>query len=151
MPIYSFDCNEHGEFDKYFPRVCDPKTSQCPQIGCIVFADRVEFVRVSMQPDNLWHCGVMDKGVEINSKSQLDRLNKERGIIRCANRQDYESLKQMSKTGKIEAEEKENAEIRKVFEEGIKGAGVVDSFGQLRPEANVVQSSENINFVSAES
>ena len=45
MPIYEFECEEHGEFDQILPMNYHHSQSECPEKGCRKRPRRLPFSR----------------------------------------------------------------------------------------------------------
>jgi putative FmdB family regulatory protein len=133
MPIYSYECPEHGVFDLLRTiqhaddthakcEVCDARSQRCIEL-CAV------------QPDSLWHFGQRVDGREINSRAALERHDKENHLVTIVGQNDRDAIKKMTEEGKRDKAAKASTERRKAFEQVAAGSGLVNSFGELRPEA----------------
>ncbi len=133
MPLYSFNCPIHGAFDLLLPMSeWNRETAQC-QCGAV--AER-QAELCAMRPDSLWHFGkvVADIG-EVNSSSKLARINRDRNIVTINGRADAEAMKKTAADARKGWDAQLERDTRKHFEEMFSGSGVVDSDGNLSPDA----------------
>jgi hypothetical protein len=133
MPIYSYQCPEHGVFDVLAP------LSQWDQDGntceiCLAMSPRVAEI-CAIQPDSLWHFGQQVEGKEINSRSVLERHNKENNLVTLVGQNDRDAIRKVADEGRKDKARKASEERRKAFEKTAAGSGLVNSFGELWPEA----------------
>ena len=140
MPLFDFDCPFDGRFELLLReapkgrRACPMCRTRSPLVAPLVV----------MRPDTAWS-GVMDKNVGyIVSDSQRKRLLKERNLVEIGNRDDREAMKREADRAAKDRKSKEATERRQALEEAISGSGLVDSFGQLRPEATEKLTDERI-------
>jgi putative FmdB family regulatory protein len=133
LPIYSYDCPTHGVFDLIRPiQKADDPSALCEI--CDATSPRVTEL-VAVQPDSLWHFGERVQGREINSRSQLERHNRQHNLLTLVGQSDRDAIRKMAEDGKREKAQKAAAERREVFEQTAAGSGLLNSFGELTPEA----------------
>jgi putative FmdB family regulatory protein len=88
MPIYEFECEEHGKFEALFPRVVGVEYQSCPT--CDVPAPRIYSLTV-MRPDTMW-AGVNHRNYGyVTSASQLKAEMKRRNHVPVGDRTDREA------------------------------------------------------------
>lgn len=88
MPLYEFECEEHGKFEALFPRVVGVEYQPCPT--CDVPAPRV-FSLTVMRPDAYWHGVKTTNYGYVTSASQLKAEMKRRNHVPVGDRTDREA------------------------------------------------------------
>ena len=134
MPLYTFHCELDGVFELLLPMAeFERKTAECPTCGTV--GPRVAEL-CAMQPDNAWHFGRFVEGHGyLSSKSKIARAEKANGIATLSGRYDVEGMKKVAADARKANDEKRRRNLRRAFDDTFAGTGVLDSFGQLRPEA----------------
>lgn len=134
MPLYEFECPEHGRFEMLWPiRDCYRSWCICPECG---FACERVASRVSMRPDTLWAGHVLENYGYVTSSSQVAQIRKERHLIEVGDRTDREAMKKRAADAAKARDEKFAKDTRAFVEEEFSGKGMIDSFGEITPEAN---------------
>ena len=111
MPIYTYECPEHGEFDRYFASWRDKTETSICECGAVG-----EYIISSPNicPDTFWAGKSTDYGY-FTSRSAFNRTLKEKGIAR------YESgMDQDIKRNKKHRLEKQERELHKVVVDTVK-------------------------------
>ena len=88
MPLYEFECEEHGKFEALFPRVVGVEYQPCPT--CDVPAPRV-FSLTVMRPDTYWHGVKTTNYGYVTSSSQLKAEMARRNHVPVGDRTDREA------------------------------------------------------------
>lgn len=112
MPIYEFECDEHGRFEEYHKTVIDMDFSKCPVSGCRKLGNAVPS-KVSMHPDKHWNGTVTPTGVVVNSQKEYDDVMKN---IVPYTRENKEFVEKQSTKRKQEHEEKKAQRRDKFFD-----------------------------------
>ena len=139
MPIYEWECVKHGRFESISPVVTDVESVQCGRkLGksnrlCKRMATRVPSL-VTMKPDTMWS-GVDTQHGHITSQSQLDRIRKQKNFVTLGSRAEVEQMKDEAVNARKDWDRQLDEQTQQVFKEQFTGTGIVDSFGELRPEA----------------
>src|SRR5262245_29266719 len=141
MPLYHFKCG-CGVIELLVPMVAsDAAGYDCSTCG--QFAER-QVELCSMRPDPYWS-GVMTKhDGYVTSASKLAQSRKDRHLVEVGDRADREAMKKRADEAAKDREDKFAADTRAFFDEHFSGQGLLDSFGNLRPEANRKLSDEEI-------
>lgn len=103
MPIYEYQCKEHGRFEKIFLTFDKPDMLPCPKCGQ---ESAKAISRCSIKPDSLWS-GVYDAGTgqTFTSASYRERWMKDRNLAVVERGMD---LRQPSVEERIEAVQKKS-------------------------------------------
>lgn len=142
MPIFEFQCPvDSYRFERLLTHLPEGEVSDCPDCGA-----RSPFVwsRVTMKPDPYWS-GVMTENYGyVTSGSQVAKIQKQERLVEIGDRNDLEAMSKRADDAARAKKEKFSQQTRKFLEESFSGAGVLDSFGQVRPEAMEKLSDESI-------
>ncbi len=132
MPIFEFHCPEHGHFEELLSMIPEYETHECP--ACGKESPLVPSLPV-MRPDTLWAGHYIENYGYTTSSSKLAQIRKERHLVEVGDRADREAMKKAADEAAKARDEKFSKDTRKFLEDRLAGAGVLDSFGQIRPEA----------------
>lgn len=137
MPLFNFRCEDHGEFEVLRNSIPKDQHHACPV--CDVPAPFVWPLTV-MRGDTLpTERHIPGRGY-IDSRSKLAKVMKEQHHTPVGDRTDAEGMRAMARKAAAERD----AGYEKVFREGMREAaakrGLVDPFGNLKPEAHEVLS-----------
>lgn len=143
MPIFEFECPHHGRFECILLKLPESETHFCPLVECWTPAPLVPSLPV-MRPDSLWAGHYLENFGYVTSSSKVAQIQKEKHQVEIGNRDELEAMQKTAEQGAKARDEKFSTERRKLLEDKLTGAGVVDSFGQLRPEATRKLSDEEI-------
>lgn len=144
MPLYEFECPDHGRFEELMPRLPEEEWHECPEakeilpgmwINCIRRAPLVPS-RVSMRPDTLWAGHVVEGYGYVTSSSNLAKIQKDRHLVEVGDQSDRDAVHKTAADARKEKKEKFAKETRAFIEEEFSGKGMIDSFGEITPEAN---------------
>ncbi len=136
MPIYEYECPEHGIFELYMTLedsnkeyvICTETDGKSYNI-CGHDAYRI-WSKVSMQPDNMWFGKQTDLGY-FNSKKEYKDYIKNNNLER-ATRENYESA-QKKKANRLETITKKNKEnLTKFIEKELSGV-------EVSPDGNTIK------------
>lgn len=133
MPIYEYECEEHGRFEVLEHRAPGAEFKSCP--ACDVPAPLVPSLTV-MRPDTLWAGHQIEGRGYFTSKSRLDKSMKEKHHVPVGDRTDTEGMKKMANEAAKARDEKFAQESREFLRSKMAERGLLDSFGNLRPEAS---------------
>src|SRR5262249_28765030 len=119
----------------------DRTTIACP---CGNMAERM-VSRVAMRPDSAWHFGQFIHGHGyLNSASKIARAQKANGVVERCGRADVEGMKKTAAEAQEAKDRRLERGTKEVFEKTFANSGIVDSFGQLTPDATKKISDEPI-------
>jgi len=104
--------------------------------------------RVSMHADSLW-AGHMTEHGYVTSSSKLAQIKRDKGIVELSSQREVDGMKKVASDARKEKDEKFKRNLKSAFEKGFAGTGVLDSFGQLRPEALREESNDEPSKISA--
>lgn len=146
MPLYEYECFEHGRFELLLPLA----EAERPSVFCLKCrrtCPRV-FSLVAMRPDPFWS-GVMTRNYGyVTSGSRIAQIMKEKHWSEVGDRSDREAAKKTAEEAAKAREDKFAKDTRKFLENRLSEAGVLDSFGGVRPEAMKPLSSEPITRIT---
>ncbi len=128
--IYSYECPDHGAFDQIRP-LSDWNLDWVACPTCEAKSPRLVEL-CAIQADSLWHFGAKTKGGEVNSRSQLERYEKENNIVTLSGQNDRDAIRKMAAEGKKDLDRKAKKDRREAFEKAISGQGIVNSFGEMK-------------------
>ena len=77
----------------------------------------------------------MTKHGYVTSQAHLDRIRLEKGVLTLDNQNDVDAMRKTAREARESQDKKLDQEGQAVFEKAISGTGLVNSFGELRPEA----------------
>ena len=129
MPIYEFECEEHGQFEALFPRVVGVEYQPCPT--CDVPAPRIYSLAV-MRPDTYW-AGVRHPNYGyVTSASQLKAEMARRNHVPVGDRTDREAWDKIAEDAQKAKKAKLKKDVRKWSENtfGPSGAGLGGADGE---------------------
>jgi putative FmdB family regulatory protein len=109
MPIYEFECEEHGKFEALFPRVVGVDYQPCPT--CDVPAPRV-FSLTVMRPDKYWDGYVHPNYGYITSQTQLNKEMKRRNHVPISGRDDREAWDKIADDAQKDKAKKLQKDVR---------------------------------------
>lgn len=134
MPLYEFECIYDGRFELLLS-MSTPESMMmaCPACGKPCY--RVVSLPV-MRPDALWAGHYLENYGYVTSSSQVAQIRKERHLIEVGDRTDREAMKKRAADAAKARDEKFAKETRAFVEEEFSGKGMIDSFGEITPEAN---------------
>lgn len=145
MPLYEFECGIHGKFEVLLSRLPDSEAHLCPVVFCAAYCSLVPS-RVSMRPDTLWAGHITDHGY-ITSSSKLARIYKDRHLVELGDRADREAMKKTADEAAKAKDEKFAKDTRAFLNERLSDAGLLNSFGEVIPEATRKISDEPITRI----
>ncbi len=131
MPLYEFHCKFDGRFELLLKEAPKGKRA-CPKCGA---RSPLIFPLTVMRPDPYWSGIMTEHYGYVTSSSKLAQIRKERHLVEVGDRADREAMKKTADEAAKARDEKFSKDTRKFLEDRFAGAGVLDSFGQLRPEA----------------
>lgn len=147
MPIYSFNCPQHGAFDLLLPMSeWNRETAPCPHSepgtgflgipgACGEFSER-QAELCAIRPDGHWHFGEFVPQVgEVNSRSKIARIKRERGLETLSGRRDAEAMKKTAAEARAQWDVQVEKQTHDYFSEALAGQGLIDSFGEPTPDA----------------
>jgi hypothetical protein len=141
MINFDYACQEHGRFEILLEK--HQEKVDCPKCGKP--SEWIPWIG-AMKPDPNWHFGEYVRGHGyLQSSSQIARAKKSQGIETLCGRSDIEGMKKEAESGKKSREAKEDRERLEHFEKVFSATGVVDSFGEITPEALRLLSDTPIN------
>lgn len=132
MPLFNFKCETHGTFEILRNSLPDTEHYACPT--CDIPAPFV-WPLVNMRPDSLWAGHYLENHGYFTSESQLKKTMKKRKLTRVGDRADCEGMKAMANKAAAERDAKFEAESRQFMRDAMAERGLLDSFGNLKPEA----------------
>jgi len=89
-----------------------------------------------MKPDSLWAGHVVENHGYFTSESQLNKSMKKRKLTRVGDRTDANGMKAMAEAAAKARDEKFAAESRQFLRDAVAERGLLDAFGNLKPEAS---------------
>ncbi len=133
MPCYEYECSVCGRFEKLLPlSEADSLTFVCQ---CGNMAERIHSL-VTVRPDSMWSGVMTEHAGYVTSSSQHNRVLKDKGWMEIGDsRDDRESVHKIAADARKAKKEKFAKETRTFLETQFSGKGLIDSFGQLTPEA----------------
>lgn len=134
MPLYEFMCPVDGyRFERLLIRLPEEETSDCPDCGA-----RSSFVwsRVTMRPDTMWAGVMTEYAGYVTSASEHNHVLKQRRLMEVGDRADREAVHKIAADARREKKEKFAKETKEFLQKEFSGKGLLDSFGQVTPEAN---------------
>lgn len=144
MPIYEFECVNYHRFEQLMPVAMSDAliVDNCP--ACGKPARRVPSL-CAMRPDCNWHFGeeVAGHGY-LNSSAQIAAAKKASNTVRLGTRADIEAMKKQAAFARRHIAEENRERGRRRWEKAVAGSGMVNSFGEVRPEAFEKLSDETI-------
>ena len=103
MPIYEFDCEEHGKFEALFPRVVGVEYQPCP--ACDVPAPRIYSLTV-MRPDTYWSGVKTSNYGYVTSASELRQEMRRRNHEVVGDRSDREAWEKIADNAQKDKDKK---------------------------------------------
>lgn len=134
MPLYEYQCFEHGRFELLLPL----SEAERPSVFCAKCrrtSPRVVSL-ASMRPDALWAGHYLENYGYVTSSSQVAQIRKDRHLVEVGDRTDREAMKKRADDAAKAKREQFAKETRAFVEEEFSGKGMIDSFGEITPEAN---------------
>lgn len=92
----------------------------------------------------MWAGHVTDNYGYVTSSSQLARIKREKHHVEVGDRSDREAMKKTADEAAVARDEKLATDTRQFLEQRLSDAGILNSFGEVRPEAMVKLSDESI-------
>jgi hypothetical protein len=89
-----------------------------------------------MRPDTLWAGYVVQNHGYFTSESQLENTMKKRKLTRVGDRSDMDGMKKMAEEAANARDAKFEAESKQFLREKMGERGLLDAFGNLKPEAS---------------
>lgn len=133
MPLYEYSCPACGPFEVLQSLAhADDVNHDC--VNCGQESGRMASL-TTMRPDSLWS-GVQTKHGYVTSQAALDRIRLEKGVMTLDGYRDVDAMRKMAREARESQDAKLDRAGQEVFEKSITGTGLVNSFGELRPEAN---------------
>jgi len=133
MPLFQFNCENHGVFEVLRNSLPDNEHYACPV--CDIPAPFV-WPLVNMKPDSLWAGHVIPNQGYFTSESQLEKVMKKKKHTRIGDRGDIEGMKKMAEEAANARDSKFEAESKQFLREKMGERGLIDAFGNLKPEAS---------------
>ena len=129
MPIYEFDCEEHGRFEALFPRVVGVEYQPCPT--CDVPAPRIYSLTV-MRPDKYWDGYNHPSYGYVTSNSQLKAIMKAKNHVPVGDRTDREAWEKIADNARKAKDDKVKKDVRRWSEKtfGPSGLGLGGADGE---------------------
>ncbi len=144
MPLYNFKCCLCLTVSELLLPMSksDVDFALCPSCGLGIAERQVELC--AMRPDSLWAGHYIENYGYTTSSSKLAQIRKDRHLVEVGDRADREAMKKTADEAAKARDEKFSKDTRKFIEDRFAGAGVLDSFGQIRPEATRKLSDEEL-------
>lgn len=133
MPLFEFQCESHGRFEILRNSLPEDEHHACPV--CDIPAP-FAWSKPVMRPDSLWAGHVLENHGYFTSESQLNKSMKKRKLTRVGDRTDADGMKAMANAAAKARDEKFAAESRQFLRDKMGERGLLDAFGQLKPEAS---------------
>jgi hypothetical protein len=133
MPLFEFHCEDHGKFEVL--RNSLPDDEHCPCPACDLPAPFVWPLTV-MRPDTLWAGHAIENHGYFTSESKLEKVMKKRKHTRVGDRSDIDGMKKMAAEAAKARDAKFEAESKQFLREKMGERGLLDAFGNLKPEAS---------------
>jgi hypothetical protein len=89
-----------------------------------------------MKPDSLWAGHVIENHGYFTSESKLKESMKQRKLVRVGDRTDVDGMKKMADEAAAARDAKFAAESRQFIRNAMGERGLLDAFGNLKPEAS---------------
>lgn len=133
MPLFEFNCEDHGVFEVLRNSIPDDGHCACPV--CDLPAPFV-WPLVNMKPDSLWAGHFLENHGYFTSESKLEKTMKRRKLTRVGDRTDMDGMKKMAEEAARARDAKFERESKEFMREQMAKRGLLDSFGNLKPEAS---------------
>lgn len=133
MPLFEFECETDGIFEALLTHVPGDGHHPCPV--CDIPAPYIPSL-VTVRPDNMWAGHYIEGRGYFTSKSKLDRAMKEQHHVPIGDRTDVEGMKKTANEAAKARDEKFFQESREFMRDAAAKRGLLDSEGNLRPEAS---------------
>ncbi len=133
MPLFEFQCETHGRFE-----ILRNSLPQDEHYACPVCEIPALFVwsKPVMRPDSLWAGHVLENHGYFTSESRLSKSMKKRKLTRVGDRTDADGMKAMAEAAAKARDEKFAADSRQFLRNAVAERGLLDAFGNLKPEAS---------------
>lgn len=96
----------------------------------------------------MWAGHITESYGYVTSSSQLARMKREKHHVEVGDRSDREAMKKTADEAAKARDEKFAKETRKFLKKRLSDAGILNSFGEVRPEATKKLSDEPINHIT---
>ena len=133
MPLFQFNCKTHGVFEVLRNSLPKSERYKCPDCGK---SSPYVWPLTVMKPDSLWAGHVVENHGYFTSESQLNKSMKKRKLTRVGDRTDANGMKAMAEAAAKARDEKFAAESRQFLRDAVAERGLLDAFGNLKPEAS---------------
>lgn len=112
MPIYEYECKEHGRFEAYYGINSKPRQVSCTTCGATA---PFVFSAPAIQPDKYWNGHYSEAlGKNFTSKTEFNKYLKSNNLV------PYESgMKEQIASNKKSIEDKKDVERRKFITEQV--------------------------------
>jgi hypothetical protein len=132
MPLYDFDCKFCGRFELLLKEAPKGKRA-CPKCG---YRSPFVWPLTVMRPDALWAGHVIENHGYFTSESTLENTMKKRKLTRVGDRSDMDGMKKMAEEAANARDAKFEAESKQFLRDKMAERGLLDAFGNLKPEAS---------------
>lgn len=133
MPLFEFNCESHGVFEVLRNSIPDDEYLACPV--CDVPAPFV-WSRPVMRPDTMWAGHYVPGRGYFTSKSELNKTMKQQKHIPIGDRTDAEGMKKMADEAAAARDARFAEESKEFIRNAVAERGLLDAFGNLKPEAS---------------
>jgi len=133
MPLFQFNCKTHGVFEVLRNSLPKSERYKCPDCGKL---SPYVWPLTVMRPDSLWAGHVVENHGYFTSESQLGKSMKKRKLTRIGDRIDAEGMKAMANAAAAARDAKFAEESREFMRRAVAERGLLDAFGNLKPEAS---------------
>lgn len=133
MPIFEFQCEDHGVFEVLRNSIPDDQHYACPV--CDVPAPFI-WSKPIMRPDTMWAGHYVPGRGYFTSKSQLDKTMKQQHHVPVGDRSDAEGMRAMARKAAEARDAKFAEESKEFMRQQMAKRGLLDAEGNLIPEAS---------------
>jgi len=134
MPIYEYECPNHGIFEMYMLLSDFDRTwIYCPESYCAAACERVHSL-CNVQPDTMWAGHNTAQGY-FTSKSEYNKLLKEKNLETLTSRSDIENVRKNVAKAKAAKKEKQLNNLTKHLTNELKDV-TIDPDGNTLKETN---------------
>ena len=121
MPLFEYQCEEHGRFEMLEPR--GPGADYAPCVVCDVPAPLMPSLPV-MRPDTLWAGQVTNGYGYHTSATSLKREMARRNHVVCGDRTDREGMDKIAEGAQKARDDKQRKSVRKWAERAFGPSGL---------------------------
>lgn len=133
MPLFQFSCKTHGVFEVLRNSLPKSQRHKCPDCG-----KSSEFVwpLTNNRPDTMWAGHVIENYGYFTSESRLNKNMKRKKLTRVGDRTDADGMKKMANESAAARDAAFAEDSRQFMRNAMAERGLLDAFGNLKPDAS---------------